>query len=158
VNSEGYPILGVASELQANGVAGVPATAAQIPGGPLGGLANVVGRYVNLRDRGSYLTISDQGEIYDREDLVAKLSVVEFKNLGKLKKSGAQLFENKDPANSMKSSNTLIRQGVLEGSNVNPIEEMTNLINANRLFEQDLKALKTYGELMGKEANEVGKL
>jgi hypothetical protein len=26
------------------------------------------------------------------------------------------------------------------------------------LFEQDLKALKTYGELLGKEVNEVGKL
>jgi flagellar basal-body rod protein FlgG len=52
----------------------------------------------------------------------------------------------------------VIRQGVLEGSNVNPIEEMTHLIKANRLFEEDLKAIKTYGELMGREANDVGKL
>jgi flagellar basal body rod protein FlgG len=41
---------------------------------------------------------------------------------------------------------------------VNPIEEMTNLIKANRLFEHDLKAMKTYGDLMGREVNDVGKL
>jgi flagellar basal body rod protein FlgG len=35
---------------------------------------------------------------------------------------------------------------------------MTNLIKANRLFEQDLKAMKTYGELMGREVNDIGKL
>ncbi|MEO5971327.1 MAG: flagellar hook-basal body protein [Bdellovibrionia bacterium] len=156
VNSEGYPVLGTVPDPQSGGAVGI--SAAQIPGGPGGTMSNVAGRYVNLRDRGSYLTISDQGEIFDRDELVAKLSVVEFKNLNKLKKSGAQLFENKDPANPIKPAKTMVRQGVLEGSNVNPIEEMTNLINANRLFEQDLKSLKTYGELMGKEANEVGKL
>jgi flagellar basal body rod protein FlgG len=52
----------------------------------------------------------------------------------------------------------LVRQGLLETSNTNPIEEMTNLIQANRLFEQDLKSLKTYHELMGREANDIGKL
>ena len=47
---------------------------------------------------------------------------------------------------------------VLETSNVNPIEEMTHLIQANRRYETDLKAMKTYGELMGREANDIGKL
>ena len=47
---------------------------------------------------------------------------------------------------------------MLEGSNVNPVEEMTNLIKANRLFEADLKVMKTYGEMMGRESNDVGKL
>jgi flagellar basal-body rod protein FlgF len=156
VNSQGYPVLAATPD---TGAGGTNLSNSPIPGGPAGGtLPNVAGRYINLRDRGTYLTISDQGEIFDRDDLVAKLNVVEFKNLGKLQKSGAQLFENKDPVNPIRANSTLIRQGVLEGSNVNPIEEMTNLINANRLFEQDMKSLKTYGELMGKEANEVGKL
>ena len=154
VNSDGYPILAVTPDLKGGG----PVSPVQTSGGPAVALQNPAGRYVNLRDRGSYLTISDQGEIYDRDDLVAKLSVVEFKDLTRLKKSGAQLFENKDPTGPVKPTHTLLRQGVLEGSNVNPIEEMTNLINANRLFEQDLKSLKTYGELMGKEANEIGKI
>jgi flagellar basal-body rod protein FlgF len=83
---------------------------------------------------------------------------VEFKNPQKLKKVGQQIFENTAPDNKVDSTNTLVRQGVLETSNVNPIEEMTNMIKANRLFEQDLKSLKTYGELLGREANDLGKL
>ena len=37
-------------------------------------------------------------------------------------------------------------------------EEMTNLIKANRMFEHDLKAMKTYGDLLQREANDIGKL
>ena len=92
-------------------------------------------------------------------DLVAKLSVVEFQDQRKLRKSGGNSFENPDPSNVNKTAaKTVVRQGVLETSNVNPIEEMTNLIKANRLFEHDMKALKTYGELMQREANDLGKL
>jgi flagellar basal body rod protein FlgG len=92
--------------------------------------------------------------------LLGKISVVEFNDLGKLRKRGAQLFDNRDPANIKTDgkATTVVRQGVLETSNVNPIEEMTNLIKANRLFEHDLKAMKTYGELLGREANDIGKL
>jgi len=41
---------------------------------------------------------------------------------------------------------------------VNPIEEMANLIKANRLFEHDMKVMRTYNEMLGKEANDIGKL
>ena len=77
----------------------------------------------------------------------------------KLRKQGSLLFENKDPANySTDPQKTVVRQGVLETSNVNPVQEMTKLIQSNRLFEEDLKAMRTYGELMGKESNDIGKL
>ena len=47
---------------------------------------------------------------------------------------------------------------MIETSNVNPVEEMSHLIQAHRLFEHNLKAMKTYGDMMGREANDVGKL
>ena len=53
---------------------------------------------------------------------------------------------------------TKIFQGMIEKSNVNPVQEMTQLIQSQRMFEQNLKAIKTYDSLMSKEANEVGKL
>jgi len=116
-------------------------------------------RYINLRDRGTHFSITPQGELYAGEDLVAKLSVVEFNDTRKLRKVGGNNFENPDPGNtSTQPARTLVRQGVLETSNVNPIEEMTKLITANRLFEHDLKAMKTYGEMMQREANDIGKL
>lgn len=146
VTGEGYPVLASL----AGGVAAAPT------GAP--GQSPDAARFINLRDRGS-ITISAAGEIFAGDELVSKLNVIEFQNLKKLRKYGSALFENLDPANvSTGGLRTQVRQGVLEGSNVNPIEEMTNLIKANRLFEHDLKAMKTYGELLGKEANDIGKL
>jgi flagellar basal-body rod protein FlgF len=120
---------------------------------------DVAARFINLRDRGQNLNINQQGEIYAGEDLIGKLSLVEFTDINKLRKQGNSLYENQDRANqAVMPARTLLHQGMLETSNVNPVEEMTNLIKANRLFEQDLKAMKTYGEMMGREVNDLGKL
>jgi flagellar basal-body rod protein FlgG len=144
VTNEGHPVLAA----QPGGLA------AAAPAGA----GNDAARFINLRDRGTNISITDAGEIFAGDELVARLSVVEFQDPGKVRKVGGSLFENKDPANAVAASRTIVRQGVLEGSNVNPIEEMTNLIKANRQFEADLKSLKTYGDLMSREANDIGKL
>ena len=166
VTSEGYPVL---SSQPGGLAAATPATPAQLSQGGLstqGGVAAgqsvqdpaVASRFVNVRDRGP-ITITEQGEIFAGEDRLGKLSVVEFVDARKLRKAAGQLFENPDPQNTRRDlPSTVVHQGMLETSNVNPVEEMTRLIQANRLFEQDLKAMKTHSELMGREANDIGKL
>jgi flagellar basal-body rod protein FlgF len=167
VTSDGNPVLtaspgGLAAAQLASAQQGQGGLATQ--GGVAAGRtpaqqgADAAARFISLRDRGPNISINEQGEIYSGQDLIGKLSVIEFQNPDKLRKSGSGLFDNGDPANLASTSKTLVRQGMVEGSNVNPVEEMTNLIKANRLFEEDLKAMKTYGELLGKEANDIGKL
>ncbi|OFZ20150.1 MAG: hypothetical protein A2X94_09595 [Bdellovibrionales bacterium GWB1_55_8] len=164
VTSEGHPVLAS----KPAGLAGALATAEAQPG--QGGLETQGGvavgrspedaaRFINLRDKGPRVTINDAGEIYAGEEFIAKLSVVEFQDARKLRKTGAQLFENRDATNIVADqARTVLRQGMIETSNVNPIEEMTNLIKANRLFEHDLKVMKTFGEMLGREANDIGRL
>lgn len=168
VNAEGYPVLaaqpgGLASALPASAVQpgqGWPTTQGGVAAEPGMNVANatVAQRYINLRDRGTNISISSSGEIYAGDELVAKLNVVEFRDLKKLRKQGSLLFENRDPANLAPPQRTVVRQGMVETSNVNPVEEMTNLIKANRMFEHDMKALKTYGDMLGREATDIGKL
>jgi flagellar basal body rod protein FlgG len=119
---------------------------------------NEAARAINLRDRVGPVSITEKGEVFVGEDLVAKLSVAEFTDTKKLRKSGAGLFDNPDPQNIKNPERSSIKQGMIETSNVNPAEEMTNMIKANRAFEHDLKALKTYNDLMGREVNDIGKL
>ena len=175
VTSEGYPVLsqqpgGLASALPATAVQpsqGGLTTQGGVAAGQGSELANALNaeqalaaqRFINIGDR-SNITINGGGEVYAGDELIASLSVVEFGDLTKMRKAGGVLFENKDPTNIVRGEQqkTVVRQGMLETSNVNPVEEMTNLIKANRLFEHDMKALKTYGELLGKEASEIGKL
>ena len=166
VTNEGFPVLAA----QPGGLAASARTPAQPlgQGGPAangtqGGVpagqsaAQDAARFINLQNR-IHVNINPFGEIWAGDELVAKLSVTEFSDLSKLRKYGGQLFENRDIANAVAPQKTEVRQGMLETSNVNPVEEMTNLIKANRLFEHDLKAMRTFDGMMGKEANEIGKL
>ncbi len=167
VTTEGYPVLAA----QPGGLGNaLPATSVQPNQGRLltqGGVAagqgtqnaqGESGRFISLKDRGPHFSITDMGEVYAGDELIAKLSVNEFQDRNKLRKQGGQLFENTNPNNLLPPKRTEVKQGMLETSNVNPVEEMTNLIKANRLFEHDLKLMKTYGEMMGREANDIGKL
>jgi flagellar basal-body rod protein FlgG len=170
VTTDGYPVLAsVPGGLAAPGAPGAPGAlpdlAGRAPAGtsgadPAQNIASQAARFISLRDRGTQFSINPQGEVYDTQgDLIAKLSVVEFNDTRKLRKSGGNLFENPAATNvSTQPAKTIVRQGVLETSNVNPVEEMTKLITANRLFEHDLKAMKTYGEMMQREVNDIGKL
>ena len=51
-----------------------------------------------------------------------------------------------------------IAQNTLEGSNVDPMLSMTEMMNAYRNFEQNQRVLKTYDESMGKAVNEIARL
>lgn len=169
VTADGNPVL--ASE--AGGLASAqPATAAVQPsqGGLMtqGGVAagqlppEVAARTINVGDYAGPISITENGEVHVGEQLVARLNVVEFVDKNRLRKTGGHLFLNTDEANiiplGLQPQATRVRQGMLETSNVNPAEEMANMLRAQRSYEMNLKSMKTYDDLMGREANDIGKL
>jgi len=166
VTNEGYPVLlskagGLAAEAPAAVTPSTPGSELQSGAPAPGSLSdpNIASRFISMKDRAN-ISITEKGEIFSGSDLIGQISVVEFQDPKYLQKTGLQYFANTDATkNTLKEpQNTQLHQGMLEGSNVNPVEEMTNLIKANRLFEHDLKVMKTFGEMMGREANDVGKL
>ncbi|MBU6152698.1 MAG: flagellar hook-basal body protein [Bdellovibrionales bacterium] len=137
VTSEGHPVL-------AKGDAG----------------SDPASRFIQLGGREGGIHINEAGELYAGDTLVSPLSVVEFGDLKTVRKTGGLYFENKNPVGNPPQNGvaTLVKQGMLETSNVNPVEEISNLIRANRMFEQDLKAMKTVNEMLQREVNDIGKL
>lgn len=104
------------------------------------------------------LTISNDGEVLTRDGAVGKISVIEFKDKHALRKEGNSLYLTPDELNINRTDiKTTVNQGFLEGSNVNAIEEMSELIKAHRHFESIQKAINAYDQLSGKAANEIGK-
>jgi flagellar basal-body rod protein FlgF len=114
---------------------------------------------------------------------VAKLSVLQLEDVSTLKPEGRSLFKfeeaslaqlpnpNRAPAAvaaptaaTPKRSNPLgstltapkIHQGMVELSNVNPVREMTDMIQAHRVYEQNLKLMQSFGD-MNQRLSEVGK-
>ena len=104
----------------------------------------------------SKININKQGEIFNKDGLIGKISVSEFKDLHTLKKEGGNLFINNHPENKLTENiSTTVNQGFVEGSNVNAIKEMSELINAHRHFENIQKAVKTYDQISGQIVNDI---
>ncbi len=104
------------------------------------------------------LTFNNEGEVLTRDGAIGKISVIEFKDKHALRKEGNSMFLTPDELNINRTNiQTTVNQGFLEGSNVNAIEEMSELIKAHRHFESIQKAINAYDQISGKAANELGK-
>jgi flagellar basal-body rod protein FlgG len=114
-------------------------------------------RIINLADSIG-ITLTSEGELFSGLESIANLSLIEFNKPEALVKTGGLLFRAVDPAAASLSETSEVYQGYLERSNVNPVHELATLMSANRLFEQDLKTMKAFDEMMAKEANDIGKL
>src|SRR5205085_76558 len=66
---------------------------------------------------------------------VGQLDVVRFPDLSSLSKDGNNLFRNDTNVPPLPSTDAKLRQGALEGSNVQPIVQMTHLIDITRAYE-----------------------
>lgn len=169
VTTDGYRVLSAAADANAPGAAAPVAQQAQVtaPGNANRAPANVnpfAGPLppINLADvmgSGIKPTITGDGRIFMGTQEVAQIAVAEFTNPKLLAKEGSTLYTNPSPANVARAAQTsTLHQGFIEGSNVNAVSEIMNVIKANRLFESNMRAMRTYNDMAGKEANEVGKL
>ena len=109
-------------------------------------------------DTGKNFSVSPNGQIFSPDGIVATLSVVEFQDPHALKKEGNSLFINNDLANLIRNDvATTVNQGFIESSNVNAVQEMSELINAHRHFDNIQKAISTYDNISGRAVNDIAK-
>ena len=110
-----------------------------------------------IRLTGRNVTISYSGEVYDAGQSVGQLSVVTPTNKDALQKQGSSLFALKEGYNSpmVRANEAKIHQGFVEMSNVNVVEEMTNLIQATRTFEAAQSAMKAFDSMDQRLVNDV---
>ena len=102
--------------------------------------------------------ISDGGEIFDGKNNLGKISMLQVANPDSLQKVGNNNFSFKSnmPAEVTKSTSPNLKQGFLETSNVNIVNEMTDMIMAQRVFEGTQKAIHAYDQMADKLINVVG--
>lgn len=106
------------------------------------------------------ITVSQAGDVYDGGNLLGRLSVVEFANPDELQKVGSSNYTQKQNAQlpPQPAREARIHQGFVETSNVNVVEEMTDMITANRVFEATQQAIKAHDQMDDKLINQVGKV
>jgi flagellar basal-body rod protein FlgF len=97
-------------------------------------------------------TIRVNGEIIDR------LRVVQVTQEEGLQYLGNGLFSASDDAGVVTQEQALLRQGFLESSNISPVGEMVQMMEAMRRFESAQRFARGYDQMMEKAISELGKV
>lgn len=117
----------------------------------------VMGQNGPIKIEGQKVDILHNGQILVDGKRVDRLEVVDFDDLQQLRKEGASMFRYQGEDDGIQSVETLdIRQGYLEGSNVNSTEEMIKMIETMRAFESSQRAIHTIDDITSKMVNDYG--
>lgn len=103
-------------------------------------------------------SVGADGTITQNGQTVGRLSVVRFDSLGALEKGGDGLYRNASNATPTDATDAQIRQGMLEGSNVNPILEITNLIEIQRAYESVTRMIENTNDLSRRSVERLGRV
>ena len=99
------------------------------------------------------ITIDKNANIYVDRELIAIMKIVKIDNLKTLQKIGNTLYKFDPKIAKIDTKNTTL-QGFLEKSNINPVKEMTDLIDTNRMVEAYQKVMTTFMDDLNKDAIE----
>ena len=75
-----------------------------------------------------------------------------------LSKAGNGLYVNSSNQQPVAANDAQIRQGMLEGSNVNTLAEITNLIEINRAYERISKMIDNQQDLSKRAVERLGRV
>ncbi len=116
----------------------------------------VMGEKGEINIPNGVITIDEKGNIYSNDELIDKLSIVDFENKESLRKYGDNLYDTIDETVTKDFEGTVI-QSRLETSNVNTVSEMVKMITLSRNYEANQKMIQTHDSTLGRTVGELGK-
>lgn len=108
---------------------------------------------------GGRVAIGENGEITADGESLGQISLIDVSDPMALHKEGSSVFGIKSNMNPQINNieTPHLKQGFIETSNVNIVQEMTDMISATRLFESTQKAIQAYDSMADKLVNVVPK-
>lgn len=100
--------------------------------------------------------VNEEGRIFSAQDgtALAQLGVKRAEDPQLLEKRGSNLYTSPD-GNMVEDGVGRVRNGSLEGSNVNSMEEMVHMIDLQRSFESITKGMRTIDESYSRSAERL---
>ena len=106
--------------------------------------------------------VSMQENQWEAIERVDRLKIVDVKRKRYLEKEGSSFWRTTDESGEAVvldgATRPKVRQGFLEGANVNPVTEMVEMIEVNRAYDANQRTIQTEDSLIGKLWNEVVKV
>jgi flagellar basal-body rod protein FlgF len=104
---------------------------------------------------GAALTVSAAGELAVDGRPVGTLRVVTFADPAALERAGDTTFRAAAPPTALDAP--AVRQGFVEGSNVDAVREMSDMIAHFRLYEAQQKVVQSTDALLGEVTRDLGR-
>lgn len=104
------------------------------------------------------VTIAADGTLSQGAERIGKFAVVDFENLAVLEKVGDNRFQNSSNTQPTPATEARVRQGMLEGSNVRPIIEITRMIEVSRAYESMAKMMDSNADLSRRTVERMGRV
>ena len=108
-------------------------------------------------ERGA-VSVGADGTISQQGLPVGRLNAVRFDALAVLQKSGDGLYRNASNTQPQDAPDVQIRQGMLEGSNVNTLLEITNHLEISRAYERVTKMIENTNDLSRRSVERLGRV
>jgi flagellar basal-body rod protein FlgF len=102
------------------------------------------------------VSIAQDGTVSQGTETVGKVGVVRFDDRSVLEKDGDNLLKNTSNLQAQAAPDAHVRQGMLEGSNVKPVLEMTRLVQVSRAYEQISKMMSDESDLYRRAIQRLG--
>ncbi len=117
----------------------------------------IMGEKGNIVVRAGAFEINDSGEVWQDKHLLDRIQLFKIKEGESLERVGDNLLHyGGAPEGITTVAHPQMRQGFLEGSNVNAIKNLTDMIVAHRSYEAYQKAINDYDQMMQKSSNQIG--
>lgn len=107
-------------------------------------VANGGGGPITVPEDASEISIDERGVISTPDGEVGQIMIAEFANIQELEPLGNNSYKTSSPA--LPAENSRVKQGVLEGSNVEPVVEMTRMIETLRNYQSIQKVMDSENE------------
>ncbi len=100
--------------------------------------------------------INRDGSVATENGVIGRMRVVSFENEQMLRKAGGSLYDAEEAPQDVEAPQVV--QGMMEGSNVQSVVEMTNLIDIMRNFDTAQRMIETEHERQQKTIQTLGQI
>jgi flagellar basal-body rod protein FlgF len=112
---------------------------------------------ITLNSAGGAISVTREGSLSQDGQIVGKLKVVDFATPGALEKVGSNLWRATDETPTT-ATGASVASGFVEGSNVNAVLELTQMIEISRAYASVAKMLSQSDELRGASIDKLARL
>ncbi len=115
------------------------------------------GGTITIPADGGKTEITSGGDIMQGDAVLATLGVVEFDDLSLLMKQGKNLYAAAASATPHAASDSKIVSGALEGSTMDPVKGLVDMIEASRAFQMNANMISMQDTTLGRAVNEIAR-